>query len=98
MKKSSPDYRIEAVLAATIKRRRQHVPLILKFKERSSLEVCLEVCSGNSLALGSHSSVSDEYLWGSRGGDWSLKAEESEDLLNLNAFFDKVKLHLSGDI
>jgi len=94
MNKRSPDYRIEAMLVSTVKKRKPKIQLP---EERTSHEsykardlpvtyVYVNANNGNCVR-----DDSQEYSWGSSNGDWNLKRQESEDFLNLNSFFNEVR-------
>ena len=103
MDRGSPDYRIEAVLASTVQKRKS--PSAAK-KLRTSLRDTTEKASLlvtyvdlSSEARNYRNRVDAKYCWKNRDGDWSMKGEkDSEDLLNLNAFFEEVRSHSAEEV
>jgi len=94
MNKRSPDYRIEAMLVSTVKKRKPKIQLPEErtshesFKARDDHVTYVYVNANNGNCVRDDS---QEYSWGSSNGDWNLKRQESEDFLNLNSFFNEVR-------
>jgi len=84
MNKGSPDFRIEAVLLSTVKKRKPMTSDCEKRKCNDKFVFLYKVSQEGPV---------EDYSWGDINGDWNLKKEDHEDLINLDSFFDEVRSH-----
>lgn len=94
MNKGSPDYRIEAVLVSTVKKRRPQLPeRRTSYSSSKAYHVPYVYVNGISCR-----SDTEEYSWGGNTGDWNLKPQQSdEDFMNLDTFFAEIRSHSTVD-